>query len=100
MIPRYSRPEMTQIWEPANRFRIWYEIEAHACDAMAALGTIPDAAAKAVRERGALPYDAARIARIDAIERSEEHTSELQSLMRIPYAVFCLIKKIQTTNHI
>ena len=73
MIPRYSRPEMTQIWEPANRFRIWYEIEAHACDAMAALGTIPDAAAKAVRERGALPYDAARIARIDAIERETRH---------------------------
>lgn len=73
MIPRYSRPEMTQIWEPANRFRIWYEIEAHACDAMATLGTIPDAAAKAVRERGALPYDAARIARIDAIERETRH---------------------------
>ncbi len=41
MIPRYSRPEMTSIWDPANKFRIWFEIEAHACDAMAELGVIP-----------------------------------------------------------
>ena len=41
MIPRYSRPEMVRIWEPENRFRIWFEIEAHACDAQAALGVIP-----------------------------------------------------------
>ena len=44
MIPRYSRPEMSRIWEPANRFRIWFEIEAHACDAQAALGVIPQEA--------------------------------------------------------
>ncbi|MEX0807153.1 MAG: adenylosuccinate lyase [Dongiaceae bacterium] len=68
MIPRYSRPEMAAIWEPENRFRIWFEIEAHACDAMAALGTIPKSAAKAVWKRG--KFD---IARIDEIERETKH---------------------------
>ena len=48
MIPRYSRPEMVKIWAPETRFRIWFEIEAHACDAMAELGVIPRAAAEAV----------------------------------------------------
>ena len=52
MIPRYSRPEMAAIWEPQNRFRIWCEIEAHACDVMAELGVIPKAAAAAIREGG------------------------------------------------
>jgi adenylosuccinate lyase len=73
MIPRYSRPEMTAIWEPANRFRIWFQIEAHACDAQAALGVIPKAAAAAVWKRGDKAYDAKRIARIDAIERETHH---------------------------
>jgi len=68
MIPRYSRPEMTAIWEPENRFRIWFEIEAHACDAQAELGVIPKAAAKAVWERGAFEVD-----RIDEIERETKH---------------------------
>ena len=68
MIPRYSRPEMTRIWEPENRFRIWFEIEAHACDAQAALGVIPKAAAKAVWEKGAF-----EVARIDEIERETRH---------------------------
>src|SRR5438477_7589979 len=68
MIPRYSRPEMARIWEPENRFRIWFEIEAHACDAQAELGIIPKAAAKAVWERG--KWD---IARIDEIERETKH---------------------------
>ena len=45
MIPRYSRPEMTAIWDPQTRFRIWFEIEAHAADAMAELGIIPKDAA-------------------------------------------------------
>src|SRR5437868_3959342 len=58
MIPRYSRPEMSAIWEPQNRFRIWLEIEAHACDALAAKGIIPKEAAKAVREKGG--FDIAR----------------------------------------
>jgi adenylosuccinate lyase len=68
MIPRYSRPEMTKIWEPENRFRIWFEIEAHACDAMAALGLIPKSAAKAVWAKGKF-----EVARIDAIEREVKH---------------------------
>jgi len=73
MIPRYSRPEMTAIWEPANRFRIWFEIEAHACDAQVDIGVIPAAAAKAVWARGDIPYTDARIARIDEIERETRH---------------------------
>ena len=68
MIPRYSRPEMAKIWEPENRFRIWFEIEAHACDAMAALGLIPKSAAKAVWAKGKF-----EVARIDAIEREVKH---------------------------
>jgi adenylosuccinate lyase len=68
MIPRYSRPEMTSIWESENRFRIWLEIEAHAADAQAELGIIPKAAAAAVWKRG--KFD---IARIDEIERETHH---------------------------
>ncbi|MET4698366.1 adenylosuccinate lyase [Constrictibacter sp. MBR-5] len=68
MIPRYSRPEMAAIWEPETRFRIWFEIEAHACDAQAELGVIPKEAAKAVWERGG--FD---IPRIDEIERETKH---------------------------
>jgi len=68
MIPRYSRPEMSAIWEPQNRFRIWFEIEAHAMDALAAKGVIPKAAAKAVWEKGG--FD---VARIDEIEREVKH---------------------------
>jgi adenylosuccinate lyase len=68
MIPRYSRPAMAAIWAPENRFRIWFEIEAHACDAQASLGVIPQSAARAVRERG--KFD---IARIDEIERETRH---------------------------
>jgi len=73
MIPRYSRPEMTAIWEPANKFRIWFEIEAHACDAQANLGVIPKDAARDVWEKGDKPYDDARIERIDEIERETHH---------------------------
>ncbi len=79
MIPRYSRPEMAAIWEPQNRFRIWCEIEAHACDAMAELGVIPKAAAAAIREGGkkamaAMAADPAiHVAKIDAIERVTRH---------------------------
>lgn len=68
MIPRYARPEMTKLWEPESRFRIWFEIEAHACDALADLGVIPQEAAKAVWERG--NFD---IERIDEIEREVKH---------------------------
>ena len=68
MIPRYSREKMAAIWAPEAKFRIWFEIEAHACDAQAALGVIPEAAAKAVWERGAFEVD-----RIDAIEAEVKH---------------------------
>ena len=68
MIPRYSRPEMVAIWAPETRFRIWFEIEAHALDAMAALGTVPREAAAAVWERGAFEVE-----RIDAIEAETRH---------------------------
>lgn len=68
MIPRYSRPEMTAIWEPETRFQIWLEIEAHACDAMAELGVVPKDAAKAIWERGKF-----EIARIDEIEAETKH---------------------------
>ena len=73
MIPRYSRPDMVQIWEPANKFRIWFEIEAHACDAQAQLGVIPQDAAAAVWARGQKDYTCERIARIDAIEAEVKH---------------------------
>jgi len=68
MIPRYSRTEMAAIWEPANKFRIWLEIEAHACDKQAELGVIPAAAAKAVWKKGRFEID-----RIDDIERQVHH---------------------------
>ncbi len=71
MIPRYSRPEMTAIWAPATRFRIWFEIEAHACDALAEIGAIPKASAKAIWEKaGNVTFD---VARIDEIERVTKH---------------------------
>jgi len=68
MIPRYSRPQMTAIWEPESKFRIWFEIEAHACDAQAALGVIPKKAAQTIWKKGKW-----EIARIDEIERETKH---------------------------
>ena len=68
MIPRYSRPEMVSIWEPENKFRIWFEIEAHACDAQAELGVIPKEAAKTVWNKGKFEVE-----RIDQIERETKH---------------------------
>ncbi|MDH5187690.1 MAG: adenylosuccinate lyase [Rhodospirillaceae bacterium] len=73
MIPRYSRPDMVNIWEPANKLRIWFEIEAHACDALADLGVIPKDAAKAVWKNGQKEYTPERIARIDEIELETKH---------------------------
>jgi adenylosuccinate lyase len=71
MIPRYSRPEMAAIWTPETRFRIWFEIEAHAASAMAELGMIPKSAAKTIWEKGqAAQFDTARI---DEIEREVKH---------------------------
>jgi adenylosuccinate lyase len=71
MIPRYSRPEMVAIWSPETRFRIWFEIEAHACDALAELGVIPKEAARTIWEKGGKArFD---VARIDEIERETKH---------------------------
>ena len=71
MIPRYTRPQMAQIWTAQARFRIWFEIEAHAAAAMAELGMIPPAAAKAVWDKGSKAvFD---VARIDEIEREVKH---------------------------
>ena len=71
MIPRYTRPQMAAIWTPETRFRIWFEIEAHAASAMAELGMIPKSAAKTIWEKGkAATFDTARI---DEIEREVKH---------------------------
>lgn len=72
MIPRYSRPEMTRIWEPETRFRIWFEIEAHAATASAQIGIIPEAAAKNIWEKGsAATFDVARIDEIEAVTKHD-----------------------------
>jgi adenylosuccinate lyase len=71
MIPRYTRPDMAAIWDPQTRYRIWFEIEAHAADAMAELGVIPKAAAKAIWDKG--KHTKFDVARIDAIEREVKH---------------------------
>src|SRR5262249_15840618 len=68
MIPRYSRPRMSAIWEPPNRYRIWFEIEAHAARALAAQSVIPASAAQAIWEKGRFDVD-----RIDEIERETKH---------------------------
>ena len=71
MIPRYSRPEMVAIWSPETKYRIWFEIEAHACDAMAELGVIPKESARIIWEKGgAATFD---VEKIDAIEREVKH---------------------------
>jgi len=71
MIPRYSRPEMVAIWSPETKYRIWFEIEAHACDAMAELGVIPKESARVIWEKGgAATFD---VEKIDAIEREVKH---------------------------
>ncbi len=71
MIPRYSRPEMTAIWDPATKFRIWYEIEAHAGDAMADLGVIPRENANAVWKAKDVEFDVARIDEIEAVTKHD-----------------------------
>jgi adenylosuccinate lyase len=71
MVPRYSRPRMTALWDPQARFRIWFEIEAHATDALAELGVVPKEAAAKVWERARdAVFD---VERIDAIEREVKH---------------------------
>ena len=71
MIPRYSRPEMVAIWSPEAKFRIWYEIEAHACDAMADLGVIPRENAEAVWKAKDVEFDVARIDEIEAVTKHD-----------------------------
>ncbi|TCP99416.1 adenylosuccinate lyase [Sphingomonas sp. PP-F2F-A104-K0414] len=68
MVPRYSRPDMVAIWTPEARFKIWFEIEAHATDALAELRVVPKEAAAAIWEKGAFEVD-----RIDEIERETKH---------------------------
>lgn len=76
MVPRYTRPAMAAIWEPANRYRIWFEIEALAAEGMARLGAIPEEAARTIREKGApalAAFSDADLARIDEIEQVTRH---------------------------
>jgi len=71
MIARYARKEMTEIWSAASKYRIWFEIEAHGCDALADLGVIPKSAAKNIWERGGnVEFD---VDKIDEIERVVKH---------------------------
>ena len=83
MIPRYTRKEMLQIWEPQTRFRIWFEIEAHATDALAALGVVPKEAAAKIWEKGKdAVFDVARIDEIEAVTKHDviaflTHLSEI-----------------------
>lgn len=72
MIPRYSRPEMVSIWSPETKFRIWFEIEAHACDALAAIGVIPKSAAETIWEKGgSATFDVDRIDEIEAVTKHD-----------------------------
>jgi adenylosuccinate lyase len=76
MVPRYTRPAMAAIWAPENRFRIWFEIEALAAEAMAGIGAVPAEAARAIRDQGGArvaAISAADLARIDEIERETRH---------------------------
>lgn len=71
MIPRYSRPDMVAIWSPESKFKIWYEIEAHACDAQAAIGVIPAENAAAVWKAKDVVFDVARIDEIEAVTKHD-----------------------------
>jgi adenylosuccinate lyase len=71
MITRYSRPDIAKIWSPETKFRIWYEIEAHACDAMAEIGVIPEENAKAVWKVKDVEFDVARIDEIEAVTKHD-----------------------------
>ncbi|MBO9098541.1 MULTISPECIES: adenylosuccinate lyase [unclassified Rhizobium] len=83
MIPRYSRPDMVAIWSPETKFRIWFEIEAHACDALANLGVIPKSAAETIWEKGGkATFDVDRIDEIEGVTKHDviaflTHLSEI-----------------------
>ena len=101
MIPRYTRPVMATIWDAQTRCRIWFEIEAHAADAMAELGVIPKTAAKTIWEKGKeAKFD---LARIEEIEREKERIkldrerqglektlSGIKGMNRLPDSVFVI----------
>ncbi len=72
MIPRYSRPTMTAIWSPESRFKIWFEIEAHATTALAEIGVVPKAAAETIWAKGKdAVFDVARIDEIEAVTKHD-----------------------------
>ena len=71
MLPRYSRPDMVKIWSPEAKFRIWFDIEAHACDAMADIGVIPRESANAVWKAKDFKFDIARIDEIEAVTKHD-----------------------------
>ncbi|RZV41064.1 MAG: adenylosuccinate lyase, partial [Acidimicrobiales bacterium] len=71
MISRYARAEMVEIWSQASKYRIWFEIEAHACDALAELGVIPKSAAKNIWDKGGKAEFS--VEKIDEIEREVKH---------------------------
>ncbi len=83
MIPRYTRKEMAQIWEPQTRFRIWFEIEAYATDALAELGVVPKEAAAKIWEKGKdAVFDVERIDEIESVTKHDviaflTHLSEI-----------------------
>ena len=72
MVPRYARPDMVAIWEPENRLKIWFEIEAHATQALADLGVVPQSAAEALWKWWAT-NPSIDVAAIDAIEAVTKH---------------------------
>ncbi len=74
MVPRYTRPAMAAIWAPTNRYRIWFEIEALAAEAMARIGTVPEESARNIREKGAPRLAAMTQADIDRIDEIEAET--------------------------
>jgi adenylosuccinate lyase len=73
MIPRYSHPDMVAIWSPETRFRIWFEIEAHACDALAELGVIPKESARTIWDKAPKAFTSGDVARADEIEKTTKH---------------------------
>ena len=93
MIPRYSRPEMVAIWSPETKFRIWFEIEAHACDALAEIGVIPKSAAQTIWEKGgSAEFDVARIDEIEAV------THAIRSQNHMQPGIAPLLGRIQTES--
>ena len=73
MIPRYSHPEMVAVWSAEHRFKIWFEIEAHACDALAGLGVIPKESAANIWAKAPKAFSAQDVARADEIEAVTKH---------------------------